>query len=149
MSQSDSPREPVSHPVPGDLLRGNAFLGFSFEQILAAGSVPFILLTIAVVIEPIPTAIGFIAGGLFIVTLIVVGLKAPEGQDPLRWTGDTLRRRFSPNHYYLKPTSADRSPAIYLDVVHTADPELVNTGLGTNTATYHPRLHPNYRDDRE
>lgn len=110
-----------SVPIPGDILRTSVFLGLTFDELVALGSVPLVLMLPGVMIREIPL-IGVIAVGVVAALVVVaIAIQTPDGQTPLEWGPAMIRRRVAPNRYYIKPRRRKRADAPVLSRVITAE----------------------------
>lgn len=110
-----------SVPIPGQILRTDVFLGLTFDELVTLGSVPLVIVFPSLFIEQIP-----LIGTLIVILLSFIGvgaviIRTPDGQTPLEWAPAALKRRLTPDTYYIKPRTRNRDSIPVANVVQTSD----------------------------
>lgn len=114
-------------PVPGEILRTDVFLGLTFDELMTLAAVPLVMVFPSLFFEQVPLFVTFAIAGLTTVGMLAVVVRTPRGQSPLEWAPAALKRRVTPDTYYLKPRVRKRDEVAYADVVQTA------TAIGAET----------------
>ncbi|KZX46737.1 PrgI family protein [Haloarcula sp. K1] len=107
-------------PIPGEILRTDVFMGLTFDELVILGSVPLVMVFPSLFIDQIPLVATLALIGVSLLGVIAVVIRTPEGQKPLEWAPAAIKRRLTPNEYYLKPRTRERDSVPIKNRVHTA-----------------------------
>ncbi|MDQ2074696.1 PrgI family protein [Haloarcula sp. H-GB4] len=107
-------------PIPGEILRTDVFMGLTFDELVILGAVPLVMVFPSLFIDQIPLVATLALIGVSLLGVIAVVIRTPEGQQPLEWAPAAVKRRLTPNEYYLKPRTRERDSVSIENRVHTA-----------------------------
>jgi hypothetical protein len=110
-----------SVPIPGDVWRTTVAFGLTFKELMILISAPFSLMLPIFYVPFIPPWATVVFGVVSAVTIVLIGIRTPDGQRPLEWIPAFIQQRFAPSTYYIQPDQQYRARPRYIDTVLTAD----------------------------
>lgn len=106
-------------PIPGRIWRTTVIFKLTFKELLYLSTIPIVVIFPTFYIPHFPIHLTILQGVLATLGIIYIGLRTPEGQNPLQWAPSYFKQRLLPNTYYLKPRMKYRARPEYIDTVHT------------------------------
>lgn len=99
--------------VPASLFDRTVLLNLSPVQTVISIVIPLLGVFPASFIPGIPFWTAIIFGAVFFLTIVIISVQTPVGQDPLEWLPAFVAYKLGSNTYLLKPTHHSRPRPVY------------------------------------
>jgi hypothetical protein len=92
-------------------------MGLTFDELVILGSVPLVIVFPSLLIKQIPLLVTLAIILISSIGVLAMIVRTPDGQTPTEWAPAAMKRRITPDTYYIKPRTRKREE----NTVQTAD----------------------------